>query len=400
MYKSIFFISLHFLYSFLNAQSNKGVFKIKGRITNADSSFVFLYYYDSARFIKDSCYILNNKFSFKGYIQEPQKIFFSRFPIEQKNNISTSKEFYIEPNLMELNVNATDFEKIKVIGSKTDSERIKLENLKNNLKKKIQSLTTAYTQIILERNNKKYNTQNKTEIKELTKQLDSIHNLLKPLYNLESKIDSVFILNNPKSFVSADLFFEAIQFSNIHFQNPEDIFSKFPFKIKESFIGQKIKRELAKKDFIPIGSSAKNFIAIDIKNDTITLEKYKNRKYILLDFGASWCIPCKELIPVLSRIVNKWNEKLEIINISIDDNEKLWLSSLNNRDEKLKYILNKKDGRVNNFLGNSIIDIYGIQGIPTLILINEKLEVVKKFGTGLSFFPISSLEGEIQNILE
>jgi thiol-disulfide isomerase/thioredoxin len=102
--------------------------------------------------------------------------------------------------------------------------------------------------------------------------------------------------------------------------------------------------------------------------------------YVLLDFWASWCGPCRAAMPDIKRLKDKYSGKgLEVVGIVVGDKIEDHLKAA--RDMKLTWVqIFDKD--------NAIIPLYGIEGIPTLILLdkdgtilvrtNEKTDIVEK----------------------
>ena len=57
----------------------------------------------------------------------------------------------------------------------------------------------------------------------------------------------------------------------------------------------------------------------------VELANYKNKTFVLLDFWASWCMPCLKEIPKMKEVYKKYNEKgLTIIGISLDRVKDSW----------------------------------------------------------------------------
>lgn len=113
-----------------------------------------------------------------------------------------------------------------------------------------------------------------------------------------------------------------------------------------------------------------NLLGTSYDGKVITLSAFRGKSVVLLDFWASWCIPCREMVPHLKDLYHKYHSKgLEIISVS---------SSLNDKKEKWKSALKKEDmySWINLFSDSSESrrpDLgiqYGIREVPTVILID------------------------------
>ncbi|WP_295129451.1 redoxin family protein [uncultured Chitinophaga sp.] len=105
------------------------------------------------------------------------------------------------------------------------------------------------------------------------------------------------------------------------------------------------------------------------------LDKYKG-KYVLVDFWASWCGPCRQAIPKVKDLYTTYKDKgLEVLSISIDTDKKAWERAMG--EEKMPWeqlLSNNKDKTMSDFQ---------FSGIPTLYLIDREGKIVSKY-TGYS----------------
>lgn len=96
--------------------------------------------------------------------------------------------------------------------------------------------------------------------------------------------------------------------------------TKFPDNFKKSKAGEYVASTLRNKIAITSNGLFPDFSVTDINNNSIQLSKLRGR-YVLIQFWASWCIPCIEEIPYLKKINDRYNDStLTIISFSIDQN--------------------------------------------------------------------------------
>lgn len=112
-----------------------------------------------------------------------------------------------------------------------------------------------------------------------------------------------------------------------------------------------------------IGGTPPAFTAKDADGKPISLDDFKG-KYVLLDFWASWCIPCRKEFPWLKKAYARFKDKnFEIIGFSLDNEESLWISAIENDDISWKQASNLKGYK------DPVSLAYQISAVPTNWLI-------------------------------
>ncbi|WP_081483225.1 peroxiredoxin family protein [Aquimarina agarilytica] len=118
------------------------------------------------------------------------------------------------------------------------------------------------------------------------------------------------------------------------------------------------------------GDQFTDFTQNDSNGKSITFSNVK-KKYTLIDFWASWCLPCKKLNPELRKVYHEFNAKgFEIVAVSLDQNQEAWLNAI--RKDQLDWI------QLSDLNGweNPVGYMYGVKNIPENFLIDTKGTII------------------------
>lgn len=143
----------------------------------------------------------------------------------------------------------------------------------------------------------------------------------------------------------------------------EEHYNMFSDEAKNSYYGKIVAEEI----FGLVGR-APAFTAKDAEGNEHTLEQLlAGGNYVLIDFWASWCGPCRRFVPTLKELAVKYADKgLIVVSISTDKDREAWLGAL--AEEGMPWL---------NLLDESgISDGYGVSGIPSLFLIDPQGELI------------------------
>lgn len=139
----------------------------------------------------------------------------------------------------------------------------------------------------------------------------------------------------------------------------QTLYNSFSEEAKQSWYGKKVRSEVFPG--ADDGGKAKPFTVDD--NGTVkTLEQLcQDKRYVLLDFWASWCGPCRREIPNVKRQYELYKDKgFEVISISIDKSEAAWRKAV--EEEKLLWP---------NFIDKTnVAKTYSVRSVPSMFLID------------------------------
>lgn len=149
-------------------------------------------------------------------------------------------------------------------------------------------------------------------------------------------------------------------------------FELLPTWAKNSPDGKNISAKIAGAKSMQINSKTKEFEQKNSKGQRISLNNFKG-KYILLDFWASWCAPCRKEHPNLIKIYeNNKNNNFDIISVSLDSSKENWLDAID-KDNLTWTQLSDLKGQQ-----NEIAVKYGVQSVPANFLINPNGIIIAK----------------------
>lgn len=152
----------------------------------------------------------------------------------------------------------------------------------------------------------------------------------------------------------------------------EKRFAKLKPAAQEGFYGKIIKERIDKSKLGQIGTQALEFSQADTSGKQVTLASFRG-KYVLVDFWASWCRPCRMENP---NVVDSYNEfkgkNFTVLGVSLDREKDSWLGAI--KEDKLDWT-HVSDLQ---FWNNAVAQLYGIEGIPANLLIDPAGKIVGK----------------------
>ena len=130
-----------------------------------------------------------------------------------------------------------------------------------------------------------------------------------------------------------------------------------------------------KKDLVRIGKIAPNIHKIKtIDGKAFNLEDHRG-KYVILDFWASWCGPCKKELPYLKQALEIGGDKLVIVSISVDKKEDAWRNAVEHHDITAKNWIHTRSLQDD---GVRLDLLYDAPALPTIYLLDPDGRIVAK----------------------
>lgn len=348
------------------------VFRIKGNLadTSRDGEKVVLNYFNGDKRVVTSAVIQAGVFVLEGIVKSPARAKLTLGPSKEmvKTNLWVSPEeceFFIEGG--EITLNGYPFKKadIKVPGQ-SEQDFLKLQAVVQPFKEKADASYISMLHAIVDRNPE-------------ARKRDSLLNA-----GYKKQVDSVevaFLQGYPASYVSLDLLKDRINPTSLSLKlhTVTDWYNHLSQPVRQSVAGKQLAETIATATRLAPGKQAENFVLNDTLGNPVQLSAFKG-KYVLLDFWASWCIPCRAENPGIARAYERFKDRnFTVLSVSLEKpgDRSAWVAAI--VKDKLTWTQVaplKQEER------DAITRLYGIQSIPMNFLIDPQGKIVANYLRG------------------
>ena len=157
-----------------------------------------------------------------------------------------------------------------------------------------------------------------------------------------------------------------------HFQFYDSLAQKFNEKLPNHLFTADLQKQVESLRKLAIGAQAPEIALPSPEGDTIKLSSLKGN-YVLIDFWAAWCKPCRAENPNVVRMYNKYGgENFEILGVSLDRNRAAWVKAIEQDGLPWKHVSDLK------YFNSQAAADYRINSIPATYLIGPDGKIIAK----------------------
>ncbi len=356
-------------------------FDIKGKVVGLDTGMVTLRYWDrKGKETVDTAAVISERFQYQvridqaGHPREPLDVEITlgntlnwRLDINDKRQVLV----HVEQGENTISLGRNDFKRVRVTGPRIHDDIDALKAEKKHLLPKKEALLEAYYKLEQDRSD------GVIEAATYAEQSETLVTDYSQILEAERPIDSAFIVARPDSYYSVYLIRDYYFSNKWRMDIARQLLQGLDDHVRTGTLGIHLVWAMQGEEESQIGKIAPPFVVSTHDGARLNLHDYQNQKVVLLDFWASYCVPCREAIPDLKAIYNEYRDKgLEVVGVSADKNRDAWHRAIREEGAPWPQVLSDaQDGGVTEAINGR----FNVIGIPQYILIDKSGKIVGRY---------------------
>jgi peroxiredoxin len=345
------------------AFSQEKPFTISGNVKGKTEPIqkVYLSYRANGNNVLDSTTLKNGSYSFTGKVAEPVRAQLMAKPVSAGDDWRPSRKnvalLFISPDKLQV-TSIDSFSNVTIKGSTANDEFAKIEKEMKVINDKGNELNKQYMEF-----DKAKDEAGKNKIMAQFKELDK----------QSKEVYSSYLKANPNSPIAM---FAINQFAgyDINADEVDPLFTTLPASVKSYPSYKEFSDRLAVARKIGVGKQALDFTQNDTLGKPVSLSSFRG-KYVLVDFWASWCGPCRRENPNVVSAFNKYKDKgFTVLGVSLDqpNAQARWIKAIHDDNLTWTHVSDLK------YWNNEVAQLYGVRAIPFNLLLDKDGKIIAK----------------------
>ncbi|WP_200977295.1 TlpA disulfide reductase family protein [Echinicola sp. 20G] len=339
---------------------------ISGKLENfPEGNLVLSKYLDNSVEVVDTLEVTNNgKFEYTLSIEGP-----SFYELDLYGEKQVRLALYEEDVTIDYDF---DNEESLVLSGSFDTEQIhKVDELSQEYQEEINNLNSEYYEALSAKDEDAVKAIQKKALELESNHANKVKSTINSMNGSFAALAAVGMLNPRNDFSYID-----------------SLVTELDKKYPENKMIVGLKQQLDEMRALSIGQPAPEISLPNPEGDVVSLSDFKG-KYVLIDFWAAWCKPCREENPNVVRLYNEYKDKgFEVLGVSLDRSKDAWVKAIEDDNLTWTHISDLK------YFNSEAAATYKINAIPATYMVDPEGKIIAKDLRG------PSLENKLKEIFQ